>query len=250
MLSEKTLESRQNVLRHESDRCLKERPNFIPCRRSFSESYKANNGWIHLHLSGNDSDRTNLCIAIRKSWIDQGVSQSKLVPCCDQALRDRQCTQYSEQHPTVFVDIRELLQIPKEGLLDLGPSEVRLQSLDLCDYVCMNPAEPPTSKLVRKALCRVADGKRVLFSGLLFVGEHEFPYQVIECRTEILEGISHDDGDMFRGRLRLEPTEDVLFSTAIGVNGWISHELCGMSVVIPRNLNFESVEVLVGSTDL
>jgi hypothetical protein len=217
---------------------------------SLIERYERQDLQLHWHLYADakrtvdNGKRTDLCIVL--NFVEVGLEPRLSIN--DPTLRaiGSESTMYSgEQHPPVLVDVAKVVNDPQHRLLKI-PTVVRLQTLDECNRIWGHPKKPSLlGNCVLESLWRRTDGEHIVFVGSVLRSKHEFPHQVIEGRSEVLEEIS---------KYHREPSGDGTFGnnpSNILIRGAfaLSDYFCWVRLVILRRLGLERLEMFVSPDD-
>ena len=115
--------------------------------------------------------------------------------------------------------------------------------LEPADKICGGGIDPFKSSPVQsffETLGSYANGEHVVFTGLLILcGKHEFPHQIIEAGTEVLETIPHQQSQPRRDGLSDPQSEGGIVHGTFG----ISHQSAWFRVEVPRHFGFTSLEM-------
>lgn len=190
-VSEKTLEF-ADFLDKKFPHFVNKTRNLEPCCRSVLDDYIRQEIVFHLHFAFDDSVGSGFCVELRcDRGINNGEFRSISQPNNFQIIR-RDCDlDSSRQDATMFIDVCEFMQYPEEVCVTLIPTVVRLHSLDDAHSRVVYSSKSSPLQFCPKRVDGVTYWKSVGIRRSIFIGDHKFPYQVIEGRTKISNDISN-----------------------------------------------------------
>jgi len=218
---------------------------------SLVERYKRQEMGFHIHLQSrsfgtiDDGKRPDLCLLIERG------SEVDVSPCLpvdilgNQIIRRDASVEVSVQYPSVLVDVAEIINDSQHILAGVLPMTVRLQPLNLCNGIDRYAVEPPALALRDERFWCCADREHVAVAGVLIRSKYKFPYQIIEGGTQILETVPDNNRQAGRDRLVGDNLPDVLIRCTFR----LSHHFCWVRFVIPSELGFELLKVLISPDD-
>ena len=208
---------------------------------SLAENYANGGIGIQVHLSVPVVGDSRLCVLVRTAtW-----------PLQSDRPDSRECGVFSEKgiedgekNPPVFIDIRKMIQNPRDRCFPCLPSTVRLQRLDFCNQPFGNTKETAPSDLILERFGSSTDGKRMFFVGFCLCGKRKFPYQIVHGRTDVLKTVSDNQRDLVGdGNGNEQFTEQITVFVVLG------HNLARFSVEISTKFGFEKFGVFFSPSD-
>jgi hypothetical protein len=220
--------------------------NFHALCGSLIERYNRNELSIHLHLSANDGERPELCIAVEHGR-RAGTNAVPDLPVFHGEILSLGKTSHEvcQKYPSVFVDIRQVIQSPEDMLVEVLPQVVRLQTFDLCNRVYGNPIKTVPPDLVFERFRSTTDGEHIFFSGLTARSKHKFPHKIIEGGAEVLKAVSNNQTETRRNGATRNESKNSLIIGSIG----LLHHFAGIALKVPIEFGAQRLDVLCGPED-
>ncbi len=211
---------------------------------SLVEGYKRNDIAIHCHFAvefGGHPSCGNFCVEIKRDSEFDKRYPVDFASTSNGGARPEN----GEQYPSVFVDIAEIIERPKNGGFPVLPLMVRLQSLDLCHRIWGYPVKSVASKFFLESFWTTADGERISTNGLIVRSNHKFMHQVVEGGTKRLEEISDKEANFWRNwNLDLKPASGIV-RLKIGLH----HHFCRVFSEVSADFNLQGLKVYFCPTD-
>jgi len=211
---------------------------------SLVERYKRDDLSFHFHYFsrlGRSRTGRNFCAMIARSQSALDRMTLGTTPLGMGSMDSKS----GEKYPSMLVDVAEIVQNPQAGAFPLIPSVVRLQSLDFCNSVCGHAEKPIPQKFLCENFGSFADGEKVTILGFIVRGEYEFPHQIIERRSQVLESIPNNERYMVRnGNPSVKSTNN-----AARLRLFLSHHFARFVLEVQNTFRFKRLEVLCGPED-
>jgi hypothetical protein len=233
----KSIEFRDKIIRNKINPAEKRTADLHALSGSLIERYTSEKLGIHLHLTGME-----FCIVIQGG---NGATHPELAVNFDRRNVGLGCAQHCEGNPTVFVDVRKVINDPQDGFLPVLPQVVWLQSIDFCNRIWGNPIQTMPSDLIFESFDSATDGEHIFFSGLTVRSKYKFPYQIIEGRPQVLEAVSGNQSESGRNRGSGLKSEGGVIRVAL----WLHHHFARVSLKVPLQFEANSLKVLLSPED-
>jgi hypothetical protein len=229
VLNEELLKSRDHHKIDEIKHLPKDDADFLSFNDSLVELYERGKIVVHLHLTGEVG--TGFCLTANyNSGVGINVIDAK--PC--------------KKYPPVLADVAKFIQDPQLGGLEVLPTVVRLQGVNLCNNGAGQPREIPF-QILFESFCAAANGELTTqFFGITIRSRTEFPYKVVQSGPKILNTVS-DDVRNYKGYFRTVEATD-----ASSVRMWLylSHNEARAALVVPNNLGVRRLTMYFSPSDL
>jgi hypothetical protein len=210
---------------------------------SLVERYLCDSLSIRPHLS-RSTDYSDICIHIAThNGLKNGFS---IWNAGKPFIARKSGPQKGEKEPSVFIDIRQMIEDPGKGELRVAPSVVRLQSLDSCYGSGIHTRKTLAADLLFERSLRRADRERIVFIGNAVRSKHKFAYQIIESRSQVLDAISNNEGEI-QGRICYDNQPSVNDPIRRRID--IGQEMAGVGFEIPVHFGHEQFQMLFSPDD-
>ena len=241
-VSKETLEQRKHIIIEKSRDSFNKTVNLKVLRWSLIENYESNHLGIDLKFSIDNLEWPKPCVSICRGRVEH----SEGLPINDLQIRRGQgSTKTSEKDSPVLIDVGKFVQNVDERRFCVGPNVIRLKLLDNGSGLRRDSIQQASGELTPVILGSDGDWKGVLFTEIIPVSPHKFPYQVIETGPEVTETISQDMREMLWNSLRhLKGSVDPLTPILIRGHLWLSHEVAGVNLHVLTKFPLKKLEVV------
>lgn len=143
------------------------------------------------------------------------------------------------------IHVAHLMESPKEGLIALLPTVIRLQALNMGDNCGVHTAKSAPLQFTPKGVDGVANGECVAVRRFAISSNDEFPHQIIKTTPKVHHDVAELEAEctgsvLFRDKTSHCPEGTVALKGAL----WITHEAIGISLEVFGHILPKTVQVL------